>query len=204
MLRRGNSSIKTQRHDASPNKNNWVLSSAPPRSQLAAAAVDGKLTATLAVNHVTTSGTSSQVGRVVIGQIHAHKDEPIRLYYRKLPGHSRGSIYAAHELSKGDEIYVDLIGSRSSKALDPNDGIALDEKFSYVIDARGHQLTVSIFQQEKLRAKHSFDLTDSGYDAAKEYMYFKAGVYNQNNSGDPQDYVQATFYQLNNEHRDDR
>jgi hypothetical protein len=204
MLRRGNSSIKTQLHDASPNKNNWVFSSAPPRSQLAAAAVDGKLTATLAVNHVTTSGTSSQVGRVVIGQIHAHEDEPIRLYYRKLPGHSRGSIYAAHELSKGDEIYVDLIGSRSSKALDPDDGIALDEKFSYVIDARGHQLTVSIFQQEKLRAKHSFDMTDSGYDVAKEYMYFKAGVYNQNNSGDPQDYVQATFYQLNNEHRDDR
>jgi hypothetical protein len=63
---------------------------------------------------------------------------------------------------------------------------------------------VSIFQQEKLRAKHSFDMTDSGYDVAKEYMYFKAGVYNQNNSGDPQDYVQATFYQLNNEHRDDR
>ena len=204
MLRRGNRSIKTKLNDGSPNKNNWVFSSAPKRAQLEAGTVDGILKATLAVNHVTTTGTASQVGRVVIGQIHAAKDEPIRLYYRKLPGHIKGSIYAAHEVSKGDDIYADLIGSRASNAQDPQDGIALDEKFSYVIDAKGHQLRVSIFQEENLRAKHSFDLTDSGYGVAKEYMYFKAGVYNQNNSGDPQDYVQATFYQLDNEHGDNR
>lgn len=204
MLRRGNRSIKTKLDDGSPNKNNWVFSSAPKRAQSEAGAVDGILKATLAVNHVTTTGSESQVGRVVIGQIHAAKDEPIRLYYRKLPGHSKGSIYAAHEVSKGDDIYADLIGSRASNARDPQDGIALDEKFSYAIDAKGHQLRVSIFQEGSLRAKHSFDLTDSGYGVAKEYMYFKAGVYNQNNSGDPQDYVQATFYQLDNQHGDNR
>ncbi len=201
MLRRGNSSIKTKLDDGSPNKNNWVFSSAPKRSQLAAGAVDGTLNATLAVNYVTTTGQAGQVGRVVIGQIHAHKDEPIRLYYRKLPGHARGSVYAAHEVSRGDDIYVDLIGSRSSSAKDPTDGIALNEKFSYVIEAQGHQLSVRIIQDQKVRAEHSFDLTNSGYDVAKDYMYFKAGVYNQNNSGDPQDYVQATFYKLENKHR---
>jgi poly(beta-D-mannuronate) lyase len=31
-------------------------------------------------------------------------------------------------------------------------------------------------------------------------MYFKAGVYNQNNGGAPKDYVQATFYHLDNQH----
>ncbi|MDG1494372.1 MAG: polysaccharide lyase family 7 protein [Porticoccaceae bacterium] len=201
MLRRGNRSIKTKLDDGSPNKNNWVFSSAPKRSQLAAGGVDGTLKATLAVNHVTTSGTSSQVGRVVIGQIHAAKDEPIRLYYRKLPGHTRGSVYAAHEVSRGDDIYVDLIGSRSKSAKDPADGIALNEKFSYVIEAQGHQLSIRIIQNKKIRAEYSFDLTDSGYDVAKDYMYFKAGVYNQNNSGDPQDFVQATFYKLENKHR---
>ncbi|MDB4427875.1 polysaccharide lyase family 7 protein [Porticoccaceae bacterium] len=200
MLRRGNRSIKTKLDDGSPNKNNWVFSSAPKRSQLAAGGVDGILKATLAVNHVTTSGSPSQVGRVVIGQIHAAKDEPIRLYYRKLPGHARGSVYAAHEVSGGDDIYVDLIGSRSKSAKDPADGIALNEKFSYVIEAQGHQLSVRIIQNEKIRAEYNFDLTNSGYDIAKDYMYFKAGVYNQNNSGDPQDYVQATFYKLENEH----
>ena len=201
MLRRGNRSIKTKLDDGSPNKNNWVFSSAPKRSQLAAGGVDGTLKATLAVNHVTTSGTSSQVGRVVIGQIHAAKDEPIRLYYRKLPGHARGSVYAAHEVSRGDDIYVDLIGSRSKSAKDPADGIALNEKFSYVIEAQGHQLSVRIIQNKKIRAEYSFDLTNSGYDVAKDYVYFKAGVYNQNNSGDPQDFVQATFYKLENKHR---
>lgn len=200
MLRRGDRSIKTKLDNASPNKNNWVFSTAPARSQRAAGGVDGTLRATLAVNHVTKTGQAGQVGRVVIGQIHAHKDEPIRLYYRKLPGHARGSVYAAHEISQGDDIYVDLIGSRSSSAQDPEDGIALDETFSYVIEARGHRLRVRITQGKKVRAEHSFDMTNSGYDVAKDYMYFKAGVYNQNNSGDAQDYVQATFYKLENEH----
>ena len=37
--------------------------------------------ATLAVNHVTTTGEKYQIGRVIIGQIHAKDDEPVRLYY---------------------------------------------------------------------------------------------------------------------------
>jgi poly(beta-D-mannuronate) lyase len=200
MLRRGDTSIKTKLDDGKPNKNNWVFSTAPARTQRAAGAVDGRLSATLAVNHVTTTGEPYQVGRVVIGQIHAHRDEPIRLYYRKLPGHKRGSIYFAHEVSRGDDVYIDLLGSRSSSASDPEDGIALDETFSYVIDARGHLLNVRIAKKDQILAEHSFDMTDSGYDVAQDYMYFKAGVYNQNNSGDPADYVQATFYKLKNEH----
>jgi len=31
-------------------------------------------------------------------------------------------------------------------------------------------------------------------------MYFKAGVYNQNNTGTASDYVQATFYSLTHSH----
>ena len=38
------------------------------------------------------------------------------------------------------------------------------------------------------------------FDKNDQYMYFKAGVYNQNNSGEAADYVQATFYQLENSH----
>ena len=49
------------------------------------------------MDHVTTTGEPGQVGRVIIGQIHANDDEPIRLYYRKLPHHSKGSVYFAHE-----------------------------------------------------------------------------------------------------------
>ncbi len=43
-------------------------------------------------------------------------------------------------------------------------------------------------------------MSNSGYDVADDYMYFKAGVYNQNNTGDGDDYVQATFYALDVTH----
>jgi len=202
MLRRGDTSIKTRNDDSSPNKNNWVLSSAPARALKAAGGVDGTLRATLAVNHVTTTGERSQVGRVIVGQIHAAVDEPIRLYYRKLPGNTRGSIYAAHEISGGDDIYFELIGSRKNDATDNPDGIALDEKFSYEIEARGNFLHVSISQDGVVRARQTVDMSNSGYDVLRDYMYFKAGVYNQNDSGDADDYAQATFYELENSHDD--
>ena len=202
MLRRGDTGIRTRNDDASPNENNWVFSSAPVKAQRAAGGVDGKLQATLAVNHVTTTGDKNQVGRVIIGQIHAHRDEPIRLYYRKLPGNTRGSIYFAHEFSGGDDVYVELIGSRHSNTTDPEDGIALDEKFSYEIETRGNFLHVTISQGDVVRATTVFDMADSGYDVSNDYMYFKAGVYNQNDSGAPDDFVQATFYQLDASHNE--
>jgi poly(beta-D-mannuronate) lyase len=39
---------------------------------------------------------------------------------------------------------------------------------------------------------------EPGYDDL--YLYYKAGVYNQNNTGDSTDYVQATFYSLTHTH----
>ena len=153
------------------------------------------------MNHVTTTGTPREIGRVIIGQIHAKDDEPIRLYYRKLPGHKKGSIYAAHE-SKGDpdDIFFDLIGDRSDDAEDPEDGIALDEVFTYRINVIGNMLEVAVIQNGQLLAGKTVNMAGSGYDVANDYMYFKAGVYNQNRSGDPDDFVQATFYSIENTH----
>ncbi len=103
MLRRGDTSISTK----GVNKNNWVFSSAPVSDQVDAGGIDGNLKATLAVNQVTTSGDYSQVGRVIIGQIHANDDEPIRLYYRKLHENSRGAVYLAHEPIGREDLYID-------------------------------------------------------------------------------------------------
>ncbi|MEP6344043.1 MAG: polysaccharide lyase family 7 protein [Maricaulaceae bacterium] len=202
MLRKGNTDIKTKNKDGTPNKNNWVFSTAPERTQKTAGGVDGVMEATLAVNRVTTTGSDNQVGRVIIGQIHAKDDEPIRLYYRKLPGNENGAIYAAHESkSVPDDIYYDIIGSRSKSAANPENGIALNEKFSYKIDAKGHTLDVTIYNAaDDIIGETSIDMTNSGYDVPDDYMYFKAGVYNQNKSGDPTDYVQATFYKLDVSH----
>ena len=196
MLRRGDTSDST----TGVGGNNWVLSSAPSSTQDKAGGVDGELKATLAVNHVTTTGKSSQVGRVIVGQIHANDDEPLRIYYRKLPGNSKGSIYIAHEPRTGSEQWYEMIGSRSDNASNPSDGISLDEKFSYKVKTQGDTLTVSIMRPGKPDVVQEVDMTDSGFDSKDQYMYFKAGVYNQNNTGDSKDYAQATFYALDNNH----
>ena len=197
MLRRGNTKIKT----AEPGKNNWVLSTAAKRYRKKAGGVDGELHASLAVNYVTTTGSKSEVGRVIIGQIHGRDDEPVRLYYRKLPHHTKGSLYFAHEVKgEEDDIYIPLLGNRSNSAEDPIDGISLNEKFSYTIVAAGHALEVSILKSGKAIARKRIDMSQSGYDSSDEYLYFKAGVYNQNKSGRPDDYAQATFYSIRNFH----
>jgi poly(beta-D-mannuronate) lyase len=196
MLRRGNSRIKTQ----GITRNNWVFGSSHGSNRRKSGAVEGSLEATLAVNRVSTTGDDKMVGRVIIGQIHATDDEPIRLYYRKLPNNSKGSIYFAHEINDGDDNWVDLVGSRSHTLGDPEAGIELNEKFSYKITVENDILYVTLIRQGKTNITQSFDMKESGYGKSNQYMYFKAGVYNQNNGGNPKDYVQATFYYLNNIH----
>lgn len=197
MLRRGDFSIPTQ----GVNQNNWVLSSAPEADQQAAGGVDGVMEATLKIDHTTTTGEPGEVGRLIIGQIHDNQDEPVRLYYRKFPGHERGSVYMAHENRlKGTDHFYNVVGDKSGGAPDPIDGIALGERFTYRIEAKGNQLKVTVMREGKPDAVTEVDMSQSGYDVGGRYLYFKAGVYNQNHTGDPQDYVQATFYKLEKSH----
>ncbi len=200
MLRRGDKSINTREDSGKPNKNNWVFSHQPESAQSLAGAVDGKLSATLAVNHVTTSGKPHQIGLVVVGQIHAKHDEPIKLFYRKMPGHKRGSVYVSHEPVDSEDDFYNLLGDYADTSKDPVDGIALDEPFSYDIITKGTQLETVIRQGKKVLASVIIDQSHSGYGAADDYMYFKAGVYNQNSTGKPDDYAQATFYELKASH----
>ncbi len=195
MMRGLDFSISTQ----GINKNNWVFSSSTMANQEAAAAVDGILTATVAVDHVSeTSDEPFKVGRTIVGQIHASDDEPCRLYYRKLPGNTNGSIYFAHEPTTSTEQWYDMIGSRQDNAPDPVDGVALGEKFSYEIKAIGNLLTVTIMREGKPDVVQEVDMTDSGF--ADDWMYFKAGNYNQNNAGDPDEYAQVSFFALDVTH----
>ncbi|MDB1124002.1 polysaccharide lyase family 7 protein [Vibrio algarum] len=194
MLRAGDKSIPTK----GVNKNNWVFSSAPIEDQKAAGGVDGILEATLKIDHTTTTGELGEVGRFIIGQIHDQDDEPIRLYYRKLPNRDTGTVYFAHENTlKGTDNYFDLVGGMTGES---EDGIALGEVFSYRIEVVGNTLTVTIKRDGKPDVTQFVDMSESGYDVGGKYMYFKAGVYNQNISGDPDDYVQATFYKLKKSH----
>lgn len=196
MLRNGDTSIK----NAGVNKNNWVFSSAPAEDLEAAAAVDGEMTATLAVNKVTTTGDNGHIGRLIIGQIHANTDEPIRIYYRKLKDNELGSIYFAHEINHGDDTYHNMIGDRSNNRENPIDGIALNEKFTYNIKVVGNEMWVTLSREGKADIVQYVDMSSSGYDEGGQYQYFKAGIYHVNNSGDDEDYAQVTFYNLEVKH----
>lgn len=197
MLRRGNTSINTQ----GVNENNWALGYQPTGSDHGGR--NGLLTATLRVNQVTTTGTGIHVGRTIIGQIHADSDEPIRLYYRKKQSDQYGCIYAAHEIRNGDDIDFDIIGNEDCN--NPADGIELDELFSYEIENIDEDILVRIRRGDRdgpLIGQTTIDMQqlNSGYDRADEWMYFKAGAYTQNSTGNNDDGDIVTFYRLSNTH----
>jgi len=195
MIRAGDKSIGTQ----GINGNNWVFSSSSMENQEAAGGVDGVMRATVAVDYVSqTSDENRKIGRVIVGQIHASDDEPCRLYYRKLPGNDKGSIYLAHEPTTSAEQWYEMIGSRSDNAADPEDGIALGEKFSYEIKVVYNTLTVTIMREGKGDVVQEVDMTNSGFE--DDWMYFKAGNYNQNNAGDAGEYAQVSFFALDVSH----
>ena len=201
MLRRGDRSISTRGPDGKPNKNNWAFSSAPAAALSDAGGVDGDLKVTLAVNEVTTTGEDFQIGRVVIGQIHAKDDEPLRLYYRKLPDNRRGAIYAAHEINGGDDVYYEIIGSRSNSASNPQDGILLGETFTYDVNVVGNSMDVTITKANGDVFTDNIDMTNSGYDIETDFMYFKVGVYHLNDTADVGEFAQITVYELENKHQ---
>lgn len=209
MLRYGDTSIDTEDPE-----NNWAFSSIPKSDQSDFGGIDGKLEATLAVNRVTkTSDNDEQVGRIIIGQIHAEGNEPIRLYYHKLPGNKKGSIYFAHETSEGDggdEYWYNLLGDminsdndgyKSDISANPSDGIKLNEKFKYKIWVDGDALKVKISNENgKKLAYKKISMNKSGYDDSSNYMYFKAGIYLNDKTSDKDDWAKATFYELENSH----
>jgi poly(beta-D-mannuronate) lyase len=104
-----------------------------------------------------------------------------------------------------------VIGARKDNAGNPTDGIALDEIFSYEIAVSSKEvdgalhpmLDVKIIRDDGTEiVAPSFDMSQSGYNVADDFMYFKAGAYSQNNSILPgwRDADQVTFYKLETAH----
>ena len=218
MLRAGNTSIST----TGVNGNNWALGYQDPNPDHGGR--NGVLSATLVVNRVTTTGSGLHPGRTIIGQIHASDDEPARLYYRKCPDAEFGSVYLEHEIRdfngvEAGDVTFNLLGSELCSGNGPSNGIRLGELFSYDIINEGSDVIVNIYKgdKEELLATTTVDMltverngvVGSGYDRPElddgeeqgdEWMYFKAGAYTQNNTGDPEDTDVITFYRLSNTH----
>ena len=115
--------------------------------------VGGKLTGTLKVMHVSTSGDPRVAASysVVVGQIHSndgHKNEPLKICYKKFPGHTKGSVYWNYEINTegensgrwdfstavwGNDMSV-VAESATKIPEEPTNGIALGEEFSYEVN----------------------------------------------------------------------
>ncbi|MFK8163290.1 MAG: polysaccharide lyase family 7 protein [Lewinella sp.] len=114
----------------------------------------GRLTGTLKVAHVSTSGDARVAASfsVVVGQIHSddgHENEPLKIFYKKFPGHTKGSVFWNYEINTaGDDnagrwdfstavwgYDMAKVGAEpTSYPAEPEDGVELGEEFSYEVN----------------------------------------------------------------------
>ena len=126
---------------------------------------DAKLSATLKVMNVSATGDARVAAShsVVVGQIHSadgHENEPLKIFYRKYPEHTKGSVFWHYEINTAGEdnsgrwdystaVWGDdfsVVGKdATTPPAEPIEGIALGEEFSYTIEVKDGmmQLTFS-------------------------------------------------------------
>jgi len=206
MSRGADSSIKT--HDP---LNNFALASHPDADKFAS--IGGKLEATLHVDHAPKNSNrpnQSYSYTAVIGQIHAIKykevpiagfgygNEPLKIMYKKWPGHKTGSVFWNYERNlekenpdRTDISYVVWGNSRKDSADPAEQGIALGEDFSYTVNVYQDTMTLTFESPRLGNVVHKINLADNvdangqadEKDNPQGYIgdghYFKAGVYNQ-------------------------
>ena len=115
-----------------------------------------KLTATLKVMNVSTTGdeTVAASHAVVVGQIHSadkHENEPLKIFYKIYPGHTKGSVFWHYEINTAGEDNAfrwdyslavwgndfSVVGpDANTPPSEPKDGIELGEEFSYEIEVK--------------------------------------------------------------------
>jgi len=142
---------------------------------------------------------------VVVGQIHALKNksiqkrgwgygnEPLKIFYKKWPGHERGSVFWTYErnLPTDDpnrrDIAFPVWGHSWDDTNDPGeDGIKLGQVFNYNVNVYRNTMHLTFRTTDPTKTKtFSIDLS-SGIDDkdhpngyAGDAFYFKAGAYNQ-------------------------
>ncbi|SHG20855.1 polysaccharide lyase family 7 protein [Flagellimonas flava] len=159
-------------YTASDDKTDWVVFKTPnagsthgtsnnTRTELAqlkkwSPMTDARMSATLKVMNVASTGDASVASTyaVVVGQIHSadgHENEPLKIFYKKFPGHTKGSVFWNYEINtagddnskRWDYSYpiwgydFSVVGSdENTYPAEPQDGIALGEEFSYEVEIK--------------------------------------------------------------------
>jgi len=187
--------------------NNFAVAAHPKAADYSQ--VGGTLEATLKVNHVSINAKHPErppAHSVVVGQIHAkkyndqikagtgfgHGNEPLKIYFKKFPGHKYGSVFWNYErnLAKKDpnrqDIALPVWGNTWENQAEPGEaGIALGEEFSYKVDVEGNIMHLTFTTPRHKTVTYDIDLS-KGYDEldsktgyAEDAFYFKAGAYGQ-------------------------
>lgn len=233
----------TEYYNTSPNitgynLNNWVTDKSSYAYSSTMGGTNGTMNATLRVNSVSTdwgvngTGEYAEEGRIVVGQIHGSEDEPVKIYYRKLANHTKGSVWITVDGSNGDPSdritfigFSDKTKEANQDGLEPSNGIALGDTWSYTINLEGNQLDVTIYHngntytmadaisysessESSTGSSSAFILSHSsdtdritlGSHFDNDWMHFKAGVYNQNLTGSGDEGGSVTFFDLNVSH----
>lgn len=145
----------------------------------------GKLTGTCKVMQVSTTGDArvAAAHSVVIGQIHSgegHENEPCKIFYKKYPGHTKGSVYWNYEINtagddnsgRWDYSYpvwgydMSVVGSGPNEyPAEPADGIGLGEEFSYEINVHQGIMYLTFASEGHETKTFTKNLIESEYSA---------------------------------------
>ncbi len=145
-----------------------------------------KLAATLKVTQVSTTGDARVAASysVVVGQIHSadgHENEPLKIFYKKFPGHTKGSVFWNYEINtQGDNSkrwdYSTAVwgydmsvvgGSPTTFPVEPKDGIELGEEFRYEINVYEGVMYLTFSSEGHPTLKFTKNLVNSDF-ATKE------------------------------------
>jgi len=142
-----------------------------------------KLTATLKVMNVSSTGDASVAASyaVVVGQIHSadgFENEPLKIFYKKFPGHTKGSVFWHYEINTaGDDNSkrwdystavwghdFSVVGeTENTYPEEPKDGIALGEEFSYEVVVKDGMMSLKFTSEGHETKTFSKNLLESEY-----------------------------------------
>ncbi|MBX2871450.1 MAG: polysaccharide lyase family 7 protein [Saprospiraceae bacterium] len=149
---------------------------------------DAKLTATLKVKNVSATGDARVAASysVVIGQIHSadgHENEPLKIFYKKFPGHTKGSVFWHYEINTAGEDNsgrwdfstavwghdFSVVGTEESTyPAEPADGIELGEELSYEIEVKEGIMYLTFTSEGHETKTFTKNLIESEYAAAAD------------------------------------
>ena len=149
---------------------------------------DSKLNATLKVMNVSSTGDARVASSysVVVGQIHSadgHENEPLKIFYKKFPGHKKGSLFWNYEINtagddnskRWDYSYpiwgydFSVVGTgEDSYPPEPEEGIALGEPFSYEVEVKDGIMYLKFSREGHKTKTFTKNLVESSFTSASE------------------------------------